>query len=116
MPGDRQRPTLAVIVIPAELDVVFERDERTQHLRPAPPIAAEPMNPRVVIIRRAAEGDQRVDRGRTANPTTTQIRRYPLLCGAHGPQLRPDPTRNLQRPSPVEPRHARWCLRRRMIW
>ena len=71
--GDRQRPSLAVIIDAAEFGVIFESNERSQHLCPTPPVTAELAGPRVVVIRCTASA---INALTAEEPPTPRPRRY----------------------------------------
>ena len=115
MRDERDRPTAAVEPVPAVVEVVLDLEEAGEQLGPAPARAAERTGPPVVVLGRAPQRDEPVDRRRPAHAPAAGVQAGGLADRAGGEQVGPEPAGLGQRGEEVQAPDGRRRLGARVV-
>ena len=111
-PATHGNGTALAVEVAAFVPVVLDRAEVGEALLPAPALVAGHLRPAVVVARRPADGDPRVDGGRTSDQLPPRQRRH-----ASRHECRVEPPVVVNRRGLVDAVHVvRERLKRRVVW
>ena len=113
--GQRDRPAAAVEPVAAVVEVVLDLEEPGEQLGPAPARATERTGPPVVVLGRAPQCDEPVDRRRPAHAAAAGVEAGGLADRAGGEQVGPEPAGLGQRGEEVQPPDGRRRVGARVV-
>src|SRR4029079_18756242 len=87
------RPTATVPPVTAVVEVVLDAQEGVEHLRPTPPRASELTGPALVVVDRAADRTESIDRRRATRAAAAHVQLLGSSRGAGRDEVGPNAVR-----------------------